>query len=70
MFLAPLQSPLAVQAEGALVTDHVSVMLAPGVTGPTGLLANEVMGRSGGGVVTATVAVAYPEPTLLVQVNL
>lgn len=56
--LAPVQSPDAVQELGVLVTAQVSVTGVPGVKGPTGLLESETIGRYGGGVAAATVAVA------------
>jgi hypothetical protein len=45
---APLQSPLAVQLVGEFSVVQLSVMLAPGCTGPVGLLLRNTMGLPGG----------------------
>ncbi len=59
---APDQSPLATQLVGALLTDHESVVLAPGTIGPGGVAAIVTIGISAGGVRASTVVVAELEP--------
>jgi hypothetical protein len=67
--LPPLQSPLALHELGLLVVAQVNATAEPGVTGPIGLLAIVTIGRLGGGLTTATVDVAKPEPAPLLQVK-
>jgi hypothetical protein len=67
--LLPDQSPLAVQLVGLLLASQLIVTLVPRVTGLSGALEIVTSGVSGGGSIVCTVAVANPEPALLVHVS-